>query len=106
MATNLDFVEYVCEQIAGTGVITYRKMFGEYMAYIDGKPILLICDNQVFVKILPETASILEEKCQKGFPYDKAKLHYVIDADNKQILVKACNILKQITPLPQKKINK
>ena len=35
MSTSLDFIEYVCEQIAGVGPIRYRKMFGEYMVYVN-----------------------------------------------------------------------
>ncbi|MDR1936451.1 MAG: transcriptional regulator, partial [Candidatus Accumulibacter sp.] len=53
MATSLDFIEYVCERIHGTGNIRYRKMFGEYLVYINEKPILLVCDGCVFVKIVP-----------------------------------------------------
>ncbi len=30
MASSLDFVEYVCEQISGAGEITYKKMFGDF----------------------------------------------------------------------------
>ncbi len=50
MATTIDFIEYVCEQIVGTGDIHYKKMFGEYMVYVNNKPTLLVCDNTVFVK--------------------------------------------------------
>ena len=42
MSTSLDFVEYICEQIAGVGQIRYRKMFGEYMVYVNNKPILTL----------------------------------------------------------------
>ncbi len=45
MATNIDYVEYVCDQLHEAGQIRYRKMFGEYMVYIDDKPIVLVCDN-------------------------------------------------------------
>ena len=31
MASNVEFVEYVCEQIAPCGGVRYRKMFGDYM---------------------------------------------------------------------------
>ncbi len=50
MASDLNFVEFVVEQIENAGVITYRKMFGEYALYCNGKVIALICDNQLFVK--------------------------------------------------------
>ena len=37
MASNPDFVQYLCEQLAGAGAITSRKMFGEYGLYCDSK---------------------------------------------------------------------
>ena len=50
MASTVEFVEYVCDQISGAGSITYKKMFGEYGIYCNEKIIGLICDNQFFVK--------------------------------------------------------
>ncbi|MBN2653463.1 MAG: TfoX/Sxy family protein [Spirochaetales bacterium] len=50
MASDLSFVEYVADQI-GCGEVTFRKMFGEYALYCDGKVVALICDNKVFVKV-------------------------------------------------------
>ncbi len=29
MATSLDYIEYVCEQIVGDYAVRYKKMFGE-----------------------------------------------------------------------------
>jgi TfoX/Sxy family transcriptional regulator of competence genes len=51
MASDIGFVEYVSSQISGAGNVTYRKMFGEYGIYLNGKIIGLICDNQFFLKI-------------------------------------------------------
>jgi TfoX/Sxy family transcriptional regulator of competence genes len=34
------------------GTITYKKMFGEYLIYLNDKPIVMICNNTAFVKIL------------------------------------------------------
>ena len=50
MASDLDFVEYVVDQMEGAGPVSYRKMFGEYAVYCRGKIVALICDNQLFVK--------------------------------------------------------
>ncbi len=50
MATDLELIQYVCEQISDSGKIRYRKMFGEYMAYVNDKPILLVCNNCVYIK--------------------------------------------------------
>ena len=50
MASSPDFVEYVCDQIGGAGSIAYKKMFGEYGIYCDGKVIGVICDNQMCIR--------------------------------------------------------
>lgn len=40
MATTIYFIEYVCEQISSVGAVRYKKMFGEYMVYVNEKPVL------------------------------------------------------------------
>ena len=37
MASNPDFVNYICEQLEGLGAVRSRKMFGEYMVYLNDK---------------------------------------------------------------------
>ena len=50
MASDKSFVEYIVDQIENTGQITFKKMFGEYAVYCNGKVVALVCDNQLFVK--------------------------------------------------------
>ncbi len=50
MASDLDFVEFVTDQIYPECQISFRKMFGEYALYSKDKVVALICDNQLFVK--------------------------------------------------------
>ena len=50
MATHQDFVEYILDQIENAGTITYRKMFGEYAHYADGKVVAFLYVNQLFIK--------------------------------------------------------
>ena len=50
MATTLDYIEFICEQIRDTGSIRFKKMFGEFMVYVNDKPILLVCNNTVYLK--------------------------------------------------------
>lgn len=105
MSTTQDFAEYVCEQIRDTGNVRYRKMFGEYMVYVNDKPILLICDNTVFVKQLDAVADFLSD-ADVGFPYTGAKLHYVLDIDDSALSNEVVRILEPITPLPKPKKKK
>jgi TfoX/Sxy family transcriptional regulator of competence genes len=102
MATTKDFVEFVSEQIRKTGEIRYRKMFGEYMVYVNDKPILLVCDDTVYVKKLPQLGELLANS-EVGVPYTGAKEHYIVDVDNAELLEKVIEILEPITPLPKSK---
>ena len=54
MATNSDYILFVCGQINKKFEVTYKKMFGEYMVYVNAKPVLLVCDNCVYVKKLTQ----------------------------------------------------
>jgi DNA transformation protein and related proteins len=50
MASDPEFVKFVCEQLRGAGEISSRRMFGEAAVYLQDKVIGLVCDNQFFVK--------------------------------------------------------
>lgn len=105
MATSQEYIEFVCEQLAGTENVRYKKMFGEYMVYVNDKPILLVCDNTVFVKKLPEIEALMSG-AECGSPYDGAKEHYILDIENRELTAKAVEILERITPVPKKKNKK
>ena len=100
MATTLDYIEYVAAQAAGFGAVRYRKMFGEYMVYVNDKPILLVCDNSVFVKIQPCLDDLMGG-AEMGIPYDGAKEHYILDIDNAELTQNVIAMLEPITPLPK-----
>ena len=80
-------------------------MFGEYMVYVNDKPVFLVCDNSVFVKILPCTEELMPD-AERGFPYDGAKEHYVLDIDNTELSRAAAVALEAVTPLPKPKKKK
>lgn len=103
MASNLDFVEYVCDQIGGAGSITYKKMFGEFGIYCDGKVIGVICDNQFFVKKTSAGASILP-KCEEASPYSGAKPHLLIETlDNRDLMAQFVSATCNELPAPKPK---
>lgn len=100
MATTQEYMEYVCEQIDGVGDIRYKKMFGEYMVYVNNKPILLICDSIVYVKELEVIYEIMKN-APKGIPYKGAKEHYILDIDNKELSREVILELERIIPIPK-----
>lgn len=100
MATTIEYIEYVCEQIRGIGEIRYKKMFGEYMVYVNDKPVILVCDNNVFVKKLECIKEIMKD-AESGVPYNGAKEHYILDIDNSEFCKKVITELEKVTPVPK-----
>jgi TfoX/Sxy family transcriptional regulator of competence genes len=78
MASDINFVEYVCSQISGAGIATYLKMFGEYGIYLNGKIIGLICDDQFFLKITTAGRSLLREAIEAS-AYPGSKPFFVVE---------------------------
>ena len=102
MATSEAYIQYVCDQAAGAGALRYRKMFGEYMVYVNEKPLLTVCDDMVYVKRLPELAEELAD-AQTGAPYEGAKEHYILDIDDTALTTQVITVLEPITPVPKKR---
>lgn len=102
MATSVEYIEYVCEQLRGSGEVRYRKMFGEYMVYVNNKPILLVCDNTVYVKKLDDIKGHMQE-ADVGCPYEGAKEHYILDIENTSLSRDVVAILETVTPVPKPK---
>ena len=105
MSTSHDYIEYVTAQVAGCGIVRYKKMFGEYMVYVNDKPILLVCDNSVFVKMLPCLDELMANS-EKGYPYHGAKEHYILDVDDAELTSAVIAALEPVTPLPKPKKKK
>ncbi|MCI9283103.1 MAG: TfoX/Sxy family protein [Lachnospiraceae bacterium] len=110
MASNPEFVEYIADQLKGAGVITYRKMFGEYGMYVDGKIFAVICDNQLFIKIT-EAGKAMRPELQQAPPYEGAKNYLLVeDIDDTAALTKlvaaTCKELPDPKPKKPKKAKK
>ena len=105
MATTQEYIEYVCEQMQGIGEVRYRKMFGEFMVYVNDKPVMTVCENTVFVKKLAVIEEMMKE-AECGFPYDGAKEHYILDIDNRDFCREVVKKLEEVTPLPKSKKKK
>ena len=102
MATTQDYIEYVCERLPECGDVRYRKMFGEYMVYVNDKPLLTVCDNTVFVKKVPELAELMAG-AGVDCPYEGAKEHYILDIDDTDLPARVIAVLEPITPIPKKR---
>lgn len=103
MASRLEFVKYVADQLIDAGNITYRKMFGEYGVYCDGKIFALVCDDQLFVKITEEGRQIAPE-LEEAPPYEGAKPYFLIeDVDDREFLAELAITTCRALPKPKPK---
>jgi len=78
MATDQSFVDYVCDQAQLGRALTFKKMFGEYALYVEGKVVAFACDNMLFLKPNEAARAILQREPDAS-PYPQAKLHFKID---------------------------
>ncbi|MDR2970509.1 MAG: TfoX/Sxy family protein [Bacteroidales bacterium] len=93
------------DQISGVGIVTSKKMFGEYMVYVNQKPVILICNNTAYVKKL----DCIKTFCENGdvdVPYKGAKEHYVLDVDDKDALIEIIREVEKVATVPKKKVKK
>jgi len=77
MASELSFVEFVCDQLRDAGEPSFRKMFGEYVIYLDGKVVALVCDDRLFVKQTAGGRAFLGDPVEAP-PYPGAKPYFLI----------------------------
>lgn len=107
MASDLDFVEYVCDQMSGAGRVTFRRMFGEFAVYCEGKVVALVCDNQLFVKPTPggraKAGQVIEAP-----PYPGAKPYLLIEEglDDREGLAELIRATAAELPAPKSKAPK
>ena len=97
MATTKDYLDYVLERLPEPEAARCRKMFGEYL---NDRPVLLVCDNTVFVKRLPELADLMKS-APTGVPYSGSKEHYILDMDDTERATAVLAVLERVTPLPK-----
>ncbi|NCC99686.1 MAG: transcriptional regulator [Bacteroidia bacterium] len=105
MATTPEYIEFVFDQIDNRWNKRYRKMFGEYMVYVNDKPILLVCDNTVYAKKLDCIKPFIKDE-ESGFPYNGAKEHYLVDVEDEESFSNIIEKLEKVIKVPVKKKRK
>jgi TfoX/Sxy family transcriptional regulator of competence genes len=87
MASDQSYVEYVCEQAGLGSALSYKKMFGEYALYLEGRVIALVCDNQLFLKPTLQGKALLSAVSEHS-PYSGAKPHFRLgnELDDRDLL--------------------
>lgn len=106
MASKIEFVEFVADQLREAGNITYRKMFGEYGLYCDGKIFAVICDDQLYIKITEAGRKVCPTLPEVP-PYEGAKNYYLMeDVEDRELLTKVVTATCAELPMPKPKKKK
>jgi len=103
MASDQDFIDYVCTQMRGAGPISSRRMFGEAAIYFDGRVIGFVCDNQLFIKPVPAARAFIGEPVEKP-PYPGAKMYFLIDEQLEDPQWLAALVRVTATEVPRKEL--
>jgi len=80
VATRKDTAAFILAQLGHPDRFSVKSMFGEFALYADSKPMAFICNDQLFVKILPETDA-LEGRCERAPAYPGSKDYYLVPED-------------------------
>ena len=105
MATRKETIDFVLRRLGHPDRFSVRSMFGEYAVYADGKVVAFVCDDQLFVKILPSSAA-LAKQCEPAEPFPGAKLYYLVTEDQLSSMRELPTLLIAMAatlPLPKKK---
>ena len=79
-----------------------KKMFGDWLIYVDEKPAVLACDNICYVKMLPAIDGMMTD-AQIATPYQGAKPHYVLDIEHRDTAAAIVKAILPAIPYPKKR---
>lgn len=108
MASKQETVDYILGQIQNAGAIRALKMFGEYGIYCDEKMVVLVADDQMYVKPTEAGKAYLGDY-EEAPPYPGAKNWLYIPEDNWDDALWLTELIRITTvevPLPKPKKKK
>jgi len=105
MASNQKIVDFILDQIASSGIVSAKKMFGEYALYCNDKVVALICNDQLYVKPSSSGREFIGQ-VEEHPPYPGAKKYFMISGDmwdDNEWLASLIKITADDLPVPKKK---
>ncbi len=105
MSSKQSTVDFLVGQMQGAGEVSYKKMFGEYGLYCDGKMAALVCDDKLFIKPTLRGQAYIENVLEAS-PYPGAKPCFLIAAEkwkDGEWLGELIRITAEELPVPVKK---
>jgi TfoX/Sxy family transcriptional regulator of competence genes len=106
VASDRDFVAFVCEQLRGAGQISSKRMFGEAAVYFQDKVVGLVCDNQLFLKATEPGRAMIGVPTEAP-PFPGANNWFLMaDLDDPEFLADLIRTTANALPVPKVKTKK
>ncbi|MEI7905310.1 MAG: TfoX/Sxy family protein [Candidatus Firestonebacteria bacterium] len=104
MSSDQGFIDFIVDQLQNAGRIKFRKMFGEYALYCNGKVFALVCDNQLFVKQTDAGRAFIGVVVEAP-AYPGAKMSFLIEdkIDDREWMCELVRITARELPVPKAK---
>lgn len=102
MSCSNEFIDFIQDVLSDIGDVRAKKMFGDWMIYVDEKPVVLACDDMAYVKKLPEITDLMEE-AECGVPYEGAREHYILEMEQQSHVRDVVQKLVEVIPTLKKK---
>lgn len=106
MASTLEYTQYVVGQLEEAGNIQYKKMFGEYGLWRDGKFFGTVEDNQLYVKITEAGHGLLPDAVPAAPHGGKPGMYAVEELDDRRFLKELVEATCAELPEPKPKAKK
>jgi DNA transformation protein len=81
MATSQSTMDFLLDILSDSKQVSARKMFGEYCLYYAGRPVGLVCDEQLYLK-RTDVGKGLMKFPDEGAPFPGARPHLRIGPDD------------------------
>jgi TfoX/Sxy family transcriptional regulator of competence genes len=107
VSSDPGFVEFVCDQVGDAGVISSRKMFGEWAIFSGRKVVALVCGDRLFVRPTAAGRAFIGVPAESP-PYPGAKPHFLIEdrIDDREWLTELIRVTEREIPPPRPKKRK
>ena len=102
MASSVEYLQFVLEQLSDCAEITYRPMMGEYIIYHRGKVVGGIYDDRFLLKPTKSAVALMPDAAME-LPYEGAKEMLVADIDDRARTCRVVEAIEKDLPAPKRK---